>query len=529
MLRQWPIALIPVTFLGSIPAEPFAASLEHRELISSTGETIQAEFGTLQVPENRKRSDSRMIQLRFVRLKSRGRDTASPLVFLAGGPGDAATQQALNPDALEYWLRFLDVSDVILFDQRGCGRSEPSLRWSWDGPPPLNVFTTEDAAAAHWREMSRRARADLVRQGIDLDGYTTMQMVDDVDSLRTALNEERISLFGFSFGTHVSLAIMRKYPQHIESVILAGVAGPDHLLRLPKLADMHIETLAELADRDRRVRVEDLSLALRRALTKLENQPMTVQVMDPQANHAIELLIGPFGLRWLLARDLGDTTDVVAFPRLLDSILQDDPSVLQWFVQKRYPFFNRIDGLMMMVRSSSGGSKARRAEIASQAESSLFGNAVNFPFNAVNEWTAPDLGDNFRTPIYSNVRTLLVSGTLDWNTPVSQSEEVMQGLANASLLVVKNAGHEQLLSHPDVRTAMVDFLKGREVGNRILAYPAPQFLPTSGSVPGRSHPAVKKDRSVGWAVRASATFLGMVVLLLTVAWHLRRKKSRIIP
>jgi pimeloyl-ACP methyl ester carboxylesterase len=489
-------------------------------LHTASGLQVSAEAGLLNVLENRNRDRSRRIQLAFVRLTSHAENPSAPVIFLAGGPGDSATAHATDPEALERWLPFLEVCDVILLDQRGCGRSKPGLRWTWDGPPPTRVFESQEAAEDHWRAMSRKARAELIRQGFDLDGYTTVQMADDVDDLRRALRLERVSLLGFSFGTHLALATIRRYGEHIESAVLVGVAGPDHLLRLPLLADEHINTLSRLAAQDRFARVPDLNHMITSALKQLDDRPMVVQVVDRNTQKTFDVPVGRFGLSWLLARDLGDTSDVIVFPRLLHDIAKNDPAALQWFVRKRFDFFQQVDAMMMLVRSASGGSANRRAEIDRQAERSVFGSATNFPFTAADEWNAPDLGDEYRSPVVSGVRTLLVSGSLDWNTPAAQAEEVRRGLSNATHLVVENAGHEQLLSHPGVRAAAVDFLSGREVAGQTIAYPAPQFVPLTGSHPGRKHPALPKTASIGWAVVCAASGLGIVAAV--VGWRIAR-------
>ena len=65
----------------------------------------------------------------------------------------------------------LEVCDVILLDQRGTGKSSPSLRWRWEGELPLRFFADAEFAMQHTLAMSRQARAGLLEKGIDLAGY----------------------------------------------------------------------------------------------------------------------------------------------------------------------------------------------------------------------------------------------------------------------------------------------------------------------------------------------------------------------
>jgi hypothetical protein len=104
----------------------------------------------------------------------------------------------------------------------------------------------------------------------------------------------------------------------------------------------------------------------------------------------------------------------------------------------------------------------------------------------------PDLGDTFRSPIVSPVRTLFLSGTLDWNTPPFQAEEVRWGFPNSTHIIVKNAGHEQILPHPDVLGAIARFLSGADVGDVTAGWPPLRFVPIEGYDPARTHPSVPR-------------------------------------
>src|SRR5262249_22070984 len=153
-------------------------------------------------------------------------------------------------------------------------------------------------------------------------------------------------------------------------------------------------------------------------------------------------------------------TDLPVFPRLLWSMDHGDASVLKWFVAKRAPIMARVSGMSESMDSASGLSAGRRALIEAQAAASPFEDVVNFPFPDVSAgWGVPDLGDEFRGPLVSSARTLFLSGDLDWNTPPYQAEEIKWGFPNATHLVVKNAGHEQIwLQNPESTPVILDFL-----------------------------------------------------------------------
>lgn len=100
-----------------------------------------------------------------------------PVVYLHGGPGSGCTPGQ---------RRFFDpaIYRVVLFDQRGCGRSRPA--------------------------------------GM-LEANTTGHLVDDLEVLRQHLGIARWVVFGGSWGSSLALAYARRYPQPVLGLVLRGV------------------------------------------------------------------------------------------------------------------------------------------------------------------------------------------------------------------------------------------------------------------------------------------------------------------
>lgn len=500
--RRWIYAITAcMVWVLATPLSPCgnAAEIRTRKVkIPGLGK-VEAEDGKLTVPEVRSKEGSRHIDLAYVRLRSPAEKPMTPLIYLAGGPGQGATGIVDRPAQIFWrapWLQAaLEVGDVILLDQRGAGKSEPDLSYRWDGPLPLEAFSDADAAMRHVLEMSRRARAAIVERGIDPDGYTTEESADDVNALRQALGLNKVSLLGFSYGTHLALSVLRRHGEHIDRAVLSGVEGPDHTFKPPMNADIQFRRLAAAvaADPEIGAQIPDLYGLLERVLRKLEAEPMRIALEAPDGSK-VELPIGPFGLMMILRFDIGDASDLPVFPRLLWSIDQGDPDVLAWFVRKRARRALGTHGMNMLMDGSSGASAERLALLAAQAERSLFRDVVNFPYpQALEVWQPRMLGAEFRAPLISTVPTLFLSGTLDWNTPPSQAEEVRWGFTDSIHLIVGNAGHEQVLPHPDVKRALAKFLRGDDdVAEITASYARLRFVPLQGSDPEVTHPSVSR-------------------------------------
>jgi pimeloyl-ACP methyl ester carboxylesterase len=478
MMRRVCAALVFLSMPGAMPAT--SQSPAHRTTTSTLAvaghDSVVAVQGFVSVPEYRGNPSSRMIEIAYLRLPALRGATGVPTVYLAGGPGQAGIDT--HPEALAEWQELRQVGDVILLDQRGVGRSLPRLVYRHADAPPSTVLrsgadvrawqsTVLDAAITHWQA-----------QGADLRGYTTAESADDIDALRQALGVPRINLLGFSYGTHLALAVIRRHGQHMAHAVMIGTEGPDHTWKLPSTMDTHWLRLARMAAADPAVAADipDLDALLHRVLARLDRAPVVVRVATAR-NDSVDVQVGGDALRFILRADIGDASDLPVFPRLLHSIDRGDLSLLQRFVAKRLPGPG-INLMSTLMDAASGVSDERRARIAREMQASRFGAVVNWGEEQQVRFTgAPDLGPMFRAPVVSDVPTLFLSGTLDFNAPPFQAEEVRWGFSNSAHIVVGNAGHEQILTHPRVQEAIVRFLRGGSVHEVTASWPALRFVP----------------------------------------------------
>ena len=81
--------LLLIISAATISAQPKAGTVKIKPYTfeNDKKEKVDAEFGTLLVPENRSNPQSNLIELAFVRFKSTAKNPGPPIVYLAGGPG----------------------------------------------------------------------------------------------------------------------------------------------------------------------------------------------------------------------------------------------------------------------------------------------------------------------------------------------------------------------------------------------------------------------------------------------------------
>lgn len=482
-MRPSAVAVVASLVVGTPAwaAEPPRLQFEPHVVRGFDGVERQAELARLRVPARHAAPTTDSIELAVLRLRSTAAAPGDPTVFLMGGPGVPASVMAQVPVYAQLFERLRAVSDVILLDQRGTGLSRPAL----DCPPREaalgpGAFEGHSALLAEMLTELRPCVASWRAKGVDPAAYTTGESAADVADLRRALGAKRVNLLAFSYGTELALAVIRQDEPGVGRAVLAGVRGPDHLLKLPSVFDLKVRRLARMAAgspglagvlRDGNDLVTRLEHLLRAA-----EAPLRVPVTDQRTQGRVELRVGRQGLQAVLAQSV----DSPRFPALVVSLGQGDTRVLSRVLEPFYNTFSRGGSNLMAraVNCAAGASPARVARATAEATWALLGLPFDDVMVSADYCQAvggrePDIA-SWR-PFASEVPALFISGSLDSNTPPSQAEEVRYGFRHGMHLVVENGGHETL-PLPAVQDAVVDFFKGDDVGGRSLRAAPIEFL-----------------------------------------------------
>lgn len=183
--------------------------------------------GYLVVPEDRSDpTNTQTIRLAVALFPARSAAPASdPLIYLDGGPG-GATLQSVRFLWGSLYAPFAEDRDLILFDQRGTGLSEPALTCS-----ELTEFTyqyLDDVLpvadyVARYQEAFTACADRLRSEGVNLAAYNSAASAADVNDLRQTLGYEQVNLMGISYGTRLALTILRDFPSTVRSAIIDAV------------------------------------------------------------------------------------------------------------------------------------------------------------------------------------------------------------------------------------------------------------------------------------------------------------------
>lgn len=438
------------------------------------GTALEGRLGRIAVPARHARPDGPTLELAFAVFPSTAEEPGPPIFYLVGGPGASGVEWGpyVATDPRIDLLRF---GDLVAIDQRGTGLSDPGFD---DGPafawevPPERAMTRDDMAAAYGEALGRAA-AHWRDRGVDLGAFDTAESAEDVEAVRRALGAERIVTYGESYGTHLSLAYLRRHAERVARSVLVRLEGPDDTFKLPGLVQRQLERLqASVAAEDG---APDLLGTLRALLARLEAEPVRV----PLPGGGGELAIGPFDLRLLVAQVMADSRAIAGLPAALAHLEDGDwAPMAPMFLRNRRGEVGSVMGVLMDCASGASRARAERIREEAGAAQNLLGDALSAPLFPEVCAACGDvrLDDAFRAPFACDVPLLVVTGALDPRTPPENVRALAEGFSRAVEVTVRNALHDSReLEVEEYRALLRAFLSGERVEDATIDLPPLRF------------------------------------------------------
>jgi pimeloyl-ACP methyl ester carboxylesterase len=202
-----------------------SGELQWSELVDGVESTL------LEVPVDYEDPDGPTFEL-FVarRLANDQENKIGSLLVNPGGPGFGGSDFAIFADQI-YEEELLDRFDIVGWDPRGTGESEPAIDCIDDYDEYFaGTDITPDDQVEH-DEVVETVRAFANRcaeENADIIEHVgTNNSVRDMDAIRRALGEEKISYFGFSYGSELGATWATLFPETVRAAVLDGAADPN--------------------------------------------------------------------------------------------------------------------------------------------------------------------------------------------------------------------------------------------------------------------------------------------------------------
>ena len=192
---------------------------------------------SVKVPLDHDRPRGRQITLALSRIPHTSSTFQGPLLVNPGGPSSGLSLAGFVASALP--ANVAAQYDVIGFDPRGVGSSEPALDCKpgyFDPVRPDPVPRSAAEEQVHIERARSFAKACGSKYADLLPYINTISVAKDLDCIRAALGAKKINYLGYSMGTYFGAVYARLYPQRVRRLVLDSIVGPtavwhDHNIR----------------------------------------------------------------------------------------------------------------------------------------------------------------------------------------------------------------------------------------------------------------------------------------------------------
>ncbi|MEU6534665.1 alpha/beta hydrolase [Streptomyces sp. NPDC047000] len=284
---------VAVVVAGTFTAVPADASAPHTAAAvpaarptwktCGTEEYPTLQCATLKVPLDHTDPGGRQITLALSRVPHTAKTYQGPLLVNPGGPGGSGLTLA-GFVASSLPASTASQYDVIGFDPRGVGASEPALDCVPGFSDPVRPDSVPSTRAVEKADLERARSfaAACGRKYADLLPYIdTVSSARDMDAIRRSLGAKRISYLGYSYGTYLGAVYAKLYPHRVRRLVLDSIVDPtgvwygDNLGQDHAFDDRHRALMAWIAKYDTTYRlgtdpekIEAEWYAMRAALAK---------------------------------------------------------------------------------------------------------------------------------------------------------------------------------------------------------------------------------------------------------------------
>ena len=481
------------------PSTAINGNFVSKEGIFEFGEKeYAADYGTITVPENRHNPESILIHLPVIRIHAYMGNPQEPIFCLSGGPG-MSNMNFYPIDSL------LNDHDFIMVGYRGVDGST-----KLDCPEVSEAIKNISEDLLSEKSLKKIGKAwesgfDRLRStGIDLNGYTIPETIEDLESVREEFNYNRINLISESYGTRIAYLYGVMHPQSIHRSVMIGVNPPGGFIWDPRRTDELIKYYSCLWAKDSIMskKCPDLATTIQNVLKNMPRKWLFFSI-DPG-----RVKMAAFGMLFhrktaaivfdsFVAAEKGDNSGLALMSMAFDYVSPDMVwgDVAMKAVSADLDYWNR--------NSDKYGDKN---VILGSPLTDFYWKPLKYGNLGIEM-----IPESLRVPVKSDVETLLLSGSVDFTNPPECATELIPYLKNGRQIIMSEAGHVgdiRYLQQDATNAIITDYINKGIVDTLRIKYVPMDFNVNMG------FPTIAKTGLgiIGTVVLLVAT--GMVLILL---------------
>ena len=453
-----------LVFLCCLPALCLAGELDRR---LSNGARLEATKCWFEIPFGRavecarfhpsSQIESHPVRLPVVIIRATGEGRRpSPILYFPGGPGaPTGLREGSEIDGWWYWtVAARWPHDIVLFDVRGAGLSEPQLQCpevlAADRDALGRVLSSQEDAKL-LRQSAASCFHRLQREGLDPAGFSTPAHVRDAGELMELLGGNDWNLYGISYGTRLAMQVARSFPQRLRSIILDSAYPPEvnGLLSRPRQFDRALDSVLNYCatEADCAKTKPDLQEQLREVMLRLGREPVLLQVKRSPVTDAVAFRLNDYRFLWMLFLDsyqpryhpLAVPAIQGAFRGNYDASRALAAGYVDELLDEGFS-----DGVYFATICAEDFPGVQRAAYLAQAhryprvERYV---SSEWDENVCHDWTPAPVPLSYLKPVQLRVPTLFLSGRSDAATLPEWSPRALRGFSQGSYVAFESSSH----------------------------------------------------------------------------------------
>ncbi len=438
--RSW--KKIITTVLVSLSANSWASdsnlTLENCHL----GEIrSKVQCGKLIVPENYAKPEGDTITVNFAVLPAiDDSEYKTPLMFLAGGPGQAAVELATGLNRVFKEVR--KTRDIILVDQRGTGESS-ALKCDFEAVDSVYSLRADALDPQEVKDCVAQFKGDVSQ-------YNSENAIRDFDAVRTALDHEKINIYGGSYGTRAGLVFMRMFPESLDSVVLDSV-GPIEV-PIGMFGQSGARSFNLLVDNCKKSEscnkaFPNLAQEFQAVKQRLAKEPVTVEIQHPRLGTPTKFLIDVAKFTGNLRFQLYGMEGRSMVPLVIHQAYLGNYQPLQGLIARNEGDQLVYTGLLFNIVCNEDLPRVSEQARLADADNNFDGGGSHLAWDMVCPFFPKYRpSEDFYQSVTADIPTLILSGNLDPVTPPSNGDYSAKTLPNSHHIVVENASHTVAMS-----------------------------------------------------------------------------------
>src|SRR4051812_8594488 len=188
------------------------------------------EIGNLKVPIDYNDPSKGDFNLYVARHKADPKKRIGSMLVNPGGPGFGGSELAVKPENY-FSPDLIERFDIIGWDPRGTDLTSPAIDCVDDYDKyfdSTDITPDNDAERQQIIDLAKEFEDACVSKNADILQYVgTNNAARDMDQIRQALGEDKISYFGFSYGTVLGAAWATMFPDTVRAAVLDGAPDPN--------------------------------------------------------------------------------------------------------------------------------------------------------------------------------------------------------------------------------------------------------------------------------------------------------------